>query len=90
MLYDPKWDEPSMQGFLRFCESKPPEEDYYWLDGMNCAGAQYYRSLGRRFEWAMRIKHGFDSVPWQLDGAAFGTNTFGALAAHLRWKLHDQ
>jgi hypothetical protein len=91
MLYDPKWDEPSMEGFLRFCESRPPEEEYWWVDGVNCACGQYYQFLGRKSEWLNRFRLSFGHLTWQLDKVAGGTwpHTFGALAAALRERLHD-
>jgi hypothetical protein len=92
MLYDPKWDEPSMEGFLRFCESKPPEEEYFWADGLVCACGQYYRFLGREREWLTRTMGPIDGISWELDGIAadlYGPRTFGALAARLRERLRD-
>jgi hypothetical protein len=87
MLYDPKWDSPSRDGFIRFCESKPPEEKYNYHDGFVCAVGQYYQSCGRHTEWMRRIDN---PVGWELmdklDGIAnrCASRTFGELATMLR------
>jgi hypothetical protein len=85
MLYDPKWDSPSREGFIRFCESKPPEEQYSYNDGSKCAVGQYYRKCGLFSEWMFRISEPTGhELMYELDMAAHASRTFGALAVRLR------
>lgn len=77
---------PSMTGFLAFCESRPPDEEYNWLDNMSCACAQYARSVGIFADWydAKNWKHfGWDALNILACGT-LGDTTFGAVAERIR------
>ena len=50
--------EPSFCGFQSFLETKDPNESYKWMDGGNCACAQYSHTMGMRDnQWVEKIKH---------------------------------
>lgn len=53
MLYDSKWErKPSLEGFARWLEQQPAEEQYVWGACSACACANYMRHLtGNPFEW---------------------------------------
>lgn len=77
---------PSMAGFLAFCESKPPEEEYNWLDNTNCACGQYAQSAGIFASW--RDTRNWESPGWGvlniLASGVLGDTTFGAVAERVR------
>jgi len=51
MLYDPKWEKPTVAGLIAWLETQPAEGEYYYL---NCSGeclfGQYMTSLG--IDWS--------------------------------------
>jgi hypothetical protein len=82
MLYDPKWAEPSLPGFVAFAESKPAGETYNWNSPTNCAAAQYKRFLtGDADGWSRDGRYA------PLNGIAFQARTFGELAKLARLRL---
>jgi hypothetical protein len=51
MLFDPKWDksaeqEPSVAGFIRWLETKDPQQKYDWRLYQTCAVGEYAAALG--------------------------------------------
>jgi hypothetical protein len=46
MLYDPKWDKPSVAGFRAWLERQDPEATFNYCDCNGCAVGQYLDSVG--------------------------------------------
>ena len=46
MLYDPKWDKPSVAGFRAWLERQDPEATFDYGDCDHCAVGQYLSSVG--------------------------------------------
>jgi hypothetical protein len=46
MLYDPKWDVPSVAGFRAWLERQDPDATFNYSDCNYCAVAQYLASVG--------------------------------------------
>lgn len=88
MLYDPKWEKPSLAGFVAWLERQPPEKSYVWMNICGeCAVSQYFLTF------APEEEHGdlWDKYGQPLDMLAMdGTRTFGALLDRARAALgHD-
>ena len=49
--------EPSLQGFISWLETKPPTEKYNWWDGDRCACGQYAKHIGEP-NWAYEANQG--------------------------------
>lgn len=49
MLYDPKWEQPSLAGFVAWLETMPASKAYDWY-GPCCAVDQYLISIGKPWE----------------------------------------
>lgn len=90
MLYDPKWEGPSVRGLIGWLETKDPEGTYDFMDCHGgCLISQYLATLG--FEW----EHGFCAWPqYQMFvGTLIGTNrpwTYGAALKRARKVLEKQ
>ena len=77
----------TLEAFAEFCEGKPADEVYCYMDDGHCACAEYARSLGIAYRVANPISYGsfweraeHHAISVWQDGAA----TYGALAARLR------
>ena len=85
MLYDPKWEQPSLAGFIGFLVTKDPSEEYAWSRPAVCAVTQYFDTLSptreQRYQW-------WDchvGQAQQLDSLAMQRpHTFGALLERAR------
>jgi len=79
--------QPSVAGFLAFCESKDPKEEYKYTNPHQCACAQYARSIDRYESWRsprdVALWHRLDGIA-QLERFAPSSRTFGELAERLR------
>ena len=83
---------PSREGFLAFCETKDPSEEYTYVDIGYCACAQYADSIGLRQEWLdaplfdERFQHRHHGIWSRLDVLAQDVQlrTFGVLVERLR------
>ena len=49
MLYNPQWDY-SLDGLIRWLETKRGDEEYRYIDTKNCALAQFNAAIGRLYE----------------------------------------
>ena len=52
MLYDPKWDKPSVAGFRAWLERQDPDETFTYADCERCAVGQYLISIGSHWRRA--------------------------------------
>jgi hypothetical protein len=52
MLYDPKWEKPSLAGFKRWLEQQYPDETFNYRDCDRCAVGQYLASIGTTWSQA--------------------------------------
>ena len=52
MLYDPKWDKPSVAGFRAWLERQDPGERFTYSDCERCAVGQYLISIGSHWRRA--------------------------------------
>lgn len=84
MLNNPNWDkpiktEPSLEGFIAWLETKPPEEEYNWRNDKECAVGQYAQSLGLCYLYISYLDRG---------GIAYHQpRTFGAAAKRAKKQL---
>ncbi len=46
MLYNTKWDQPSLSGFIAWLETQDPERPYSYWPCPTCAIGQYLRAIG--------------------------------------------
>lgn len=56
MLYHPKWNyHPvgSLEDFISWAQTKPPDEEYYWPDSQVCACRQYLQARGIPGGWCL-------------------------------------
>jgi hypothetical protein len=78
MLFDPKWNAPSLNGFLVWLETMPAEQKYPHMDCENCACGQYAAWLGEP-DWPGKARAGH-AVWNKLNRIACARGwTFGAL-----------
>ena len=49
MLYDPKREKPSLAGFVAWLATKNQNEEYNYCDCVNCAVAQYLKTMGLKW-----------------------------------------
>lgn len=84
MLYDPKWEGPSLAGLVAWLERQDPNQTYHWLDIPNCLLSQYYRAIGR--EPIVEITA---DIPFEGAGeiVLLGRLTFGAALERARKML---
>lgn len=80
----------SLSAFADWCERKPADEAYIYLDGENCACAQYGRDIGLEFPFPLggNVDHPHFEF-WRLADhlacwAGGQRQTFGDLAKLLR------
>jgi hypothetical protein len=94
MLYDPKWDGPSLAGLAAWLKTKNPDEKYGWWNSDCCAIAQYTTDAGKEAEWKNR-RHFWGEIfkPYtasqkilqRMDELACDKpRTYGALLARVR------
>jgi hypothetical protein len=85
MLYDPRWEKPSVAGFKAWLERQDPDATFVYSDCDRCAVGQYLISIGTCWR-----QTGFDSVN-ELNmfacRAACGTHTptFGAVLREIEF-----
>ena len=60
MLYDPKWNKISLDGFIAWLKKQPQDETFDYVPADNCAIGQYCKSVGRIYN-DVCIKHGSDA-----------------------------
>jgi hypothetical protein len=88
----PQETEPSLEGLLRFCESRPADEEYGWLEPDSCLIGQYLKHLGQ-FKWGI---YGQTTQALGLDKGEglyvhyAHPHTFGAAASRCRAYLHER
>ncbi len=84
MLYDPKWQKPSLASFIGWLESKDPKAEY---DFQNCQGecliGQYMTAIG--IEWGETpldyFRGDWSKTNYIKTGRQiFGVGTFDAIA----------
>jgi hypothetical protein len=66
MLYDPKWDKPSVAGFRAWLERQDPDATFNYHDCNHCAVAQYLASIGTSWHDAS------DNLAAELNNFAVG------------------
>lgn len=82
--------EPSLEGLLRFCESRPADEEYSYTNSRRCPLGRYHQSIGREYQpvfvpIAVFLNPRSGSLCEQMEGAAcHGKRTYGALANRVR------
>jgi hypothetical protein len=77
MLYNSKWNKPSLAGFVEWLKTRDPEARFDFNNYRHCAIGQYYKSIGRRpVVQVVRL-----SRQWGLGDAGLGmaldTDIFG-------------
>jgi hypothetical protein len=79
MLYDPKWDKPSVAGFRAWLEQQDPEATFTYADCERCAVGQYLISIGSH--WRRTDCYMVNTLNAFACMAARGTHspTFGAV-----------
>lgn len=50
MLYNPKWEKPSLEGFKDWLASQDPKIEFDYLNCGSCSVGQYLASLGTSWE----------------------------------------
>ena len=87
-----------MHKFEEFCQSKPIDEAYVYMDGTMCAVAQFAKSVGMEQEYygtsgeekfIINPEKGYPFVEAEIY-AATKPHTFGALAERIKERVHDQ
>lgn len=77
--------EPSLEGLLAFCESRPAEDVYCWIDYARCLAHQYNASIGRRYSYVDVHHRRAAEIDYQIEAIAQAEpRTFGAAAARCR------
>jgi hypothetical protein len=86
MLYDPKWDEPSVAGFRAWLERQDPDETFSYSNCNCCAVGQYLKSVGTSWHDAgsslVSVLNNFAVGAWIAAGRGDGWHerpTFGAV-----------
>lgn len=81
----------TIEAVAEWCESKPADERYFYIDPEACALAQFLRDNGypeaRVNGWGWRESRkttDYSDIPDELVNAAVEERTFGGLAARLR------
>jgi hypothetical protein len=75
MLYDPKWNKPTLQGFIAWLGQQAPDQEYDYNSCNVCAIGQYANSLGLRY---IDILEDTDVTDWNNAIAYPLPRTFGA------------
>ena len=72
MLYDPKWEQPSLTGFTAWLEQQPGDIAYDFSDPFRCPLAKYLGhmcSYGEEITIVGRLQHRIISErPWTYAG----------------------
>jgi hypothetical protein len=77
MLFNPLWkNSPSLDGFIKFLDSKPKTKKYEHSSCETCAIAQYSCSLGKSYNSVYYVLW----IPWEKYIAMPRPHTFGAAA----------
>lgn len=75
MLFDPRWDRPTLSRFIEWLRTMPADQKYDWPDSRKCACAQFY-GVG----WSLANERVYQREKVDLNVLAMrGEWTFGAL-----------
>jgi hypothetical protein len=70
---DGEAQQPSLQGFIAWLETKDPAEKYNWSRADQCACGQYARHLGVRWNpWRGNIWGRLNSIAYLVQPRTFG------------------
>jgi hypothetical protein len=75
MLFNPKWNAPTREGFIAWLGQQPPDEEYLYDSCNTCAIGQYAESLGLRY---IDLLEHTDVTEWNNAIARPLPRTFGA------------
>jgi hypothetical protein len=77
VLYDPKWEGPSLASFIAWLETQNPREKYAFYDcNGRCLLGQYMRAMGIPWEY----KGDWETTPYMTLGRRlFGNGKFNVL-----------
>ena len=84
MLFDPKWQKPSVAGFRAWLERQDPQETFVYADCDHCAVGQYLISIGTH--WRKADMHMVDELNiFACRAASRGRSpTFGAILREMK------
>lgn len=78
--------------FLEWAETQPPEREYAYMDGKNCALSQFLRARGADLDWVGGVywhdnAEAEHRIPAILANSLVVGQTFGGLAETMRKRL---
>ena len=75
---------PTLAGFVAWLKEQDPNDSYIYCDSKNCAGAQYYASIGAAFTVNDLVQTDIIDVPPGSDEDAYAI-TAGSIARAMQY-----